>query len=113
MTHSPHANQPVLRHGASLSEARGAVILLHGRGASAEDILGLAPELSQPGIAFLAPQAAEHTWYPYSFLSPIRQNEPWLTSAIENIQSTVALATAAGVPLERIILAGFSQGACL
>jgi phospholipase/carboxylesterase len=113
MTNTPHANQPVLRHGASLDEARGVVVLLHGRGASAEDILGLAPELSKPGIAFLAPQAAEHTWYPYSFLAPIRQNEPWLSSAIAKIRSTVDLATSAGVPLDRIVLAGFSQGACL
>ncbi len=109
----PHAGQPVLRAGRPLDAAAGAVILLHGRGASAEDILGLSEEFDFPDIAWLAPQAASHTWYPYSFLSPIAQNEPWLTSALQTVRQLMDSAIAAGIPQERIVLAGFSQGACL
>jgi phospholipase/carboxylesterase len=109
----PHAEQPVLHAGAPLAEARGAVILLHGRGASAEDILGLASALKQPGLAYLAPQAAAHTWYPESFLAPREENEPWLSSALDKVGSAVASIEAAGIPRDRIVIAGFSQGACL
>ena len=109
----PHQNQPVLHLGEPLAGAHGAVILLHGRGASAEDILGLSHELRYPGLAYLAPQAANHTWYPTSFLAPQAQNEPFLTSALAKVKSIVDEAIAAGIPTERIILCGFSQGACL
>lgn len=112
-TIDPHANTPVLHAGAPLAEATGAVILLHGRGSSAEDILSLAPPLHLPGLAYLAPQAAGHTWYPNSFLAPRDANEPYLTSALVRIASVVAEIEAAGVPRERIAIAGFSQGACL
>ena len=74
----PHRNQPVLQRGRALDSAKGAVVLIHGRGASAEDILGLADEFGLPELAYLAPQAAEDTWYPYSFLEPLQQNQPWL-----------------------------------
>ena len=74
----PHEHQPVLSVGPPLARARLGAILIHGRGASAEDILGIAAELEIPDITYLAPQAAGHTWYPYSFLSPIAQNEPGL-----------------------------------
>jgi phospholipase/carboxylesterase len=113
MIHDPHANQPVLEAGHKLADAAGAVILLHGRGASAEDLLGLSEDLDVPDIAWLAPQAAGHTWYPYSFLSPTAQNEPWLGSALRKVGKTVEQAVGAGIPRERIVIAGFSQGACL
>ncbi len=113
MIHDPHANQPVLEAGHKLADAAGAVILLHGRGAPAEDILSLSEEFDLPDIAWLAPQAAGHTWYPYSFLSPIAQNEPWLGSALRKVGQTVEQAMRAGIPRERIVIAGFSQGACL
>ena len=109
----PHGEQPVVHAGVALEKAKGAVILLHGRGASAEDILGLAQAFAHPGLAYLAPQAAGHTWYPYSFLAPREQNEPWLSSALAKIGATVDLAISAGVPLSKIVVCGFSQGACL
>jgi phospholipase/carboxylesterase len=112
MTQSLHRG-PVLAAGEPLATARGAVILIHGRGASAESILTLAPELAAPGLAFLAPQADNGTWYPYSFLAPLAQNEPHLSAALAAVGAVLAHAEAAGLPAERIVLAGFSQGACL
>jgi len=109
----PHAGQPVLRIGPPLAEARLAVVAIHGRGASAEDILGLAGEITAPDVAFFAPQAAGFTWYPHSFLTPIAQNEPYLTSALEFIAALVGDIVGEGVPHERIGIMGFSQGACL
>lgn len=109
----PHAGQPVLTAGAPLDQARAAVILVHGRGASAQNILGLAPHLEAPGVAFLAPQAAGGTWYPYSFLMPLEQNEPHLSSALARLGALVAEVEGTGIAPERLILAGFSQGACL
>jgi predicted esterase len=108
-----HANQPVLHAGAPLAEAKGAVVLLHGRAGSAEDILSLAQPLYREGLAYLAPQAAGHTWYPNSFLAPREANEPWLSSALEKIGSVVSEIEAAGISRDRIVVAGFSQGACL
>lgn len=109
----PHAGQPVLRFGPSVTEARLVAIMLHGRGASAEDILGLAQEFSAPGVAYLAPQAAGSTWYPYSFLAPIERNEPSLTSALNTIGGLVKQLEIQGVAPNHIALMGFSQGACL
>jgi phospholipase/carboxylesterase len=109
----PHRNTPVVRMGAQLAQARAAVVLLHGRGASAEDILGLAQEMDRPGIAWLAPQAAGNAWYPYSFMAPLAQNEPWLSSALAKVASVVELCTDAGLAREKIAICGFSQGACL
>lgn len=109
----PHAATAVLAAGAALAEARAAVVLVHGRGASAEDILGFAEPLARPGVAFLAPQAAEHTWYPQRFLAPLPVNEPWLSSALGKLASLRALLAAAGLPDENIVWLGFSQGACL
>lgn len=109
----PHRNTPVVQMGAGLSAARAAVVLLHGRGASAEDILGLAHEMNHDEIAYLAPQAANHTWYPYSFLVPIEQNEPWLSSALGKVASVVDECVSSGIPRERVAILGFSQGACL
>ena len=89
------------------------MILLHGRGASAEDILGLSHEFTSNDIAYLAPQAAGHTWYPYSFLAPIAQNEPGITSALGVISRLIEGARKDGVHARRIAILGFSQGACL
>jgi predicted esterase len=89
------------------------MVLLHGRGATAQGILSLADELSHPGFAYLAPQAAGNTWYPLSFLAPLDRNEPYLSSALSNISSTLESLAATGIPDERIALLGFSQGACL
>jgi phospholipase/carboxylesterase len=109
----PHGSQPVRTFGRALNEASGAAIMLHGRGASAADILGLAREIYHPEFAYLAPEAAGHTWYPNSFLAPIESNEPWLSSALKNVGTVVQQAVDAGVPKNRIVIAGFSQGACL
>lgn len=113
MTNDPHRDGPVRHFGEALEKAAGAVILLHGRGGSADDILSLAHELYLPQLVYLAPQAAGNTWYPYSFLAPIAQNEPWLTSAIRKVEAVVRSANQAGIPSERIVIGGFSQGACL
>jgi phospholipase/carboxylesterase len=109
----PHRDQPVRTLGAPLAQAAAAIVLLHGRGASAEDILGLAGEMYDERVAYLAPQAAGHQWYPYSFLAPIAENEPWLSSALAKVAAVVKLAVDGGLPLERIFVCGFSQGACL
>ena len=93
----PHAGQPVLRAGPPVSEARLVAILIHGRGASAEDILGLAQELRAKDVAYLAPQAANHSWYPYSFLAPIPQNEPGITSGLQVIAGLIDDVARAGV----------------
>ena len=111
--HDPHAGQPVLTAGPSLKEARLVAIMLHGRGASAEDILGLASEFSATDIAYLAPQASGATWYPYSFLSPLPQNQPGLDSALGVIAGLCDELAGQGISSERIVLMGFSQGACL
>jgi phospholipase/carboxylesterase len=109
----PHRDQPVRTLGARLEQAAAALILLHGRGASAEDILGLATEMYDERVAYLAPQAADHRWYPLSFMAPIKDNEPWLSSALAKVSSLVKQAVDAGVPLEHIFICGFSQGGCL
>ena len=109
----PHAGRPILSTGPNPADARLTVLLLHGRGGSAEDMLGLAGALGLADVAFLAPQAAGQTWYPYSFLTPIDRNEPHLSSALRFIAAQIDALSAAGVPADRIALAGFSQGACL
>ena len=113
MTSDPHRNQPVLTSGRELSDAAGAVILLHGRGATAEAILGLSYEFDHPELAYFAPQAMGNSWYPHSFLAPIEQNEPALTSALNRVEELVADISRAGMGRERVVIAGFSQGACL
>jgi predicted esterase len=110
---SPHRGRPVLNAGRPLAEADAAVILVHGRGGSAEDLLALGAELQRPEFAYLAPQAAGQSWYPYSFLAPLPQNEPWLSSALELLGDLVVHVESGGIPAERITLLGFSQGACL
>lgn len=109
----PHRGQSVLTAGAPLAEAPAAMILVHGRGAGAEDILALADELARPDLASLAPQAAGHSWYPRTFLAPIPDNEPFLSSALAALGAVLAQVGAAGIPPARTVLLGFSQGACL
>lgn len=109
----PHQGQEILTAGKGLNESQAAMILIHGRGASAYDILELGTYLAAPEMAQLAPQAANNTWYPYSFLNPLEQNEPYLSSALQVVADVVDRVEAAGIAAERIIIGGFSQGACL
>lgn len=109
----PHQGQPILRAGAPLDQAKAAMVMVHGRGATAESILTLAAEFDQPAFAYLAPQAAGNTWYPNSFLAPIASNEPGLSSGLAALSGVLAQVAGAGIPLERTMLLGFSQGACL
>jgi predicted esterase len=109
----PHSDQPVLRRGPQPADARLAIILLHGRGDSAAGILGLADEFEADGVCWLAPQAAQNTWYPYSFLTPMDKNQPGLDSGLQVIARLVATLERDGVPAARVGLMGFSQGACL
>lgn len=107
-----HLGEIAASAGAPLENAKAAVMMVHGRGDSAPGILGLANEFALPGITFVAPQATQHTWYPNSFLAPMEMNEPWLSSALEALGS-VSEQIAKHVPLEKTVLLGFSQGACL
>ena len=109
-----HEGEPTLTAGTPLGAAHAAVVALHGRGAGAADILALAAaELTAAGVALLAPQARHSTWYPRSFLSPLAANGPWLGSALALVAALVAAIERAGVAAERLVLFGFSQGACL
>ena len=108
-----HQDQPILAAGQSLDRAAAAMIMVHGRGATANDILTLLPDLAQPDFAYLAPQAAGSTWYPNRFLAPLSSNEPWLSSALAAVANVLKRVNEAGIPTERTMLLGFSQGACL
>ena len=99
--------------GVPVDKASKALIMLHGRGAPAEDILGLASHLTVADFALVAPQAAQYTWYPHSFLAPPDDNEPWLSSALALIDEIVSDLKRSGITSERIFFSGFSQGACL
>lgn len=103
----------IITAGKKLTEAKKVLIMLHGRGGSAEDILSLAEHLHVKDYALLAPQATGNTWYPYSFLAPIQQNEPWLSSALSVLDDVVKDIVAQGILKENIYFLGFSQGACL
>lgn len=109
----PHPGGPVMTFGAPLAQAPAAMILLHGRGATAANILGLARQFDRPEIAYLAPQAAGNSWYPFSFLAPLEANEPGLSSALAVIANLLEEIGKHEIPLEKTLLAGFSQGACL
>ncbi len=102
----------ILEKGSPLNQASKAIILLHGRGGSAHDIITLANEFCDESFYIAAPQATNHTWYPYSFLAPINQNEPWLSSAIAIVGRLIE-ETAEVIGAENLYLMGFSQGACL
>lgn len=115
----PHRGQPVLRAGAEPEETRAVAVLVHGRGGSARGMVALADQIAVPGVRFVAPRAAGGSWYPHGFMEPLDRNEPWLSSALELLDRTLSdLGKASdsgegGVPLRRIVLVGFSQGACL
>lgn len=109
----PHQGQPLATAGRPVQKASAAVVMVHGRGATAESILELRHEFERPDLAYVAPQAAGHSWYPYSFLAPMHMNEPGLSSALARLAEVVGELEAQGIPAERIVLLGFSQGACL
>ena len=109
----PHTGQPVLQAGPPLGEAPTVVIMVHGRNAGPENILDLVPRLDRRDVTYLAPAAANRTWYPYSFMTDIASNEPGLSSALEVLASLVSSVERGGIVRERIALLGFSQGACL
>jgi predicted esterase len=109
----PHAADQRVTAGPAPGEANAALILVHGRGGSAREMLLLAREIADGTVACMAPQASGHTWYPYSFLSPLEENEPGLSSGLAVLDALVREAIEAGVPRERVALLGFSQGACL
>jgi predicted esterase len=109
----PHQGQSVLTAGAGLTRATVAVVLLHGRGATAMSILGLADAIGRPDVAWLAPQARDSTWYPNRFMEPLESNQPWLGSALAAVGDIVARIESEGVPASHVVLVGFSQGACL
>ncbi len=109
----PHAGQPVAAAGPPPGKGRTVMIMVHGRNAGPRNILELAAHFARPDVSYLAPAAAGNTWYPLSFLAPRDQNEPYLSSALGRLDTLVAEVEAAGVPRERIVLLGFSQGACL
>jgi phospholipase/carboxylesterase len=113
MANGIHSGQPLLTAGTALAEATTAMIMIHGRGATAASILELASEFKRPDLAYLAPQAAFNRWYPHSFMAPLEQNEPDLSAALALLGSLLARVEAAGLPPERTLLLGFSQGACL
>ena len=108
-----HQGQPVFTYGAALSGAQVAVILLHGRGGTAQSILALAAQLPQEKIAYFAPQAANQTWYPLSGFVPIESNEPYVSSAFQTVTDLLAQIVDAGITLDKVVLGGFSQGGCL
>ena len=99
--------------GKNLSEAKKVLIMIHGRGAFAEDMLSLAGYFNVEDYALIAPQAENNTWYPYSFLASPKQNKPWLTSALNVLKEIVSDINNAGIISENIYFLGFSQGACL
>jgi predicted esterase len=108
-----HHGQPVLEKGEPLERATAAMVLAHGRGATAKDILiSCQPLLEEPGFAFLAPQAEANAWYPNPFTAPLDSNEPWLSAALDVIDGLLARIVGT-VPANRVVLLGFSQGACL
>ena len=114
MSTDPHAASPILTAGPGPEAAAGTIIMIHGRGATAESILSLLPELElEIDVAAIAPQAPNNSWYPQSFLSALEANEPYLGSALKKIETIVSDLLSRGVASSRIALLGFSQGACL
>ena len=109
----PHRAVQVAQKGAPPSRAKAAMIMLHGRRGSAEDMLALVDILARPDLAYVAPQAAAHSWYPHPFTASIERNEPWLSSALRVIDTLLERLGDAGFGSERVALLGFSQGACL
>lgn len=112
MSAHPHGNQEVLFKG-DINSAKSAMILIHGRGATAESILSLTGEFNEENYLFAAPQANGNTWYPYSFLAPIQENEQGIKSGLKVISDLIEKLNKSEIPDSEIILLGFSQGACL
>ncbi len=108
-----HQGQPLVVMGSPLDEAKAVMIMVHGRGASPRNILSLANNFHTDGFAYLAPQATGNTWYPHSFLAPLDANEPGISSGIQAIADVIKQVEGAGISAEKIMLLGFSQGACL
>ena len=109
----PHAGQPIKTAGAPKEAAEAALVLLHGRGARPGSVLDIADELGHSGVTHIAPEAYHNTWYPSSFMADREANQPHLDSALRAVDDAVELALEAGIPRERIVVTGFSQGACL
>jgi len=109
----PHDKAAVLTAGAPIAEARGALVLVHGRGADAEGMIDFAHDLGAEEFAWVAPQANGHTWYPFPFLAPVANNQPYLDSALSVLGAITDQLAADGIPHARQVLLGFSQGACL
>lgn len=109
----PHQGQPIRIAGEPVNRAKAAMLMIHGRGARAEDILSITDQLAQPGFVYFAPQAFENTWYPNRFLLPLSDNEPWLSSALAFVGDVITQIANIGIPPESTMLLGFSQGACL
>ena len=109
----PHQDQPLVTAGTPVAEADAALVAVHGRGATARSIVDMTSRLHREGLAVLAPQAARNTWYPNSFLEPVEKNEPGRTSGLDAVGDAVETATDAGIPVENVLVLGFSQGGCL
>jgi phospholipase/carboxylesterase len=109
----PHQGEQLVTAGTPLEEANAALVLVHGRGATARSIVQMGEEVHRDGVALLAPQAARNTWYPNSFLAPVERNEPGRRSGLQAVEDAVGTAVGAGIDRERVVLLGFSQGACL
>jgi phospholipase/carboxylesterase len=109
----PHQGQELVTAGTPLDEADAAMVLVHGRGATARSIVQVGEEVHQDGVSLLAPQANRNTWYPNSFLAPVEQNEPGRSSGLRAVDDAVETAVDAGIDREQVLLLGFSQGACL
>ncbi len=110
---SIHQNQPVLAAGVPIEQAKAAFVMLHGRGADAQSILTIANDIAHPALAYFAPQASGSEWYPRRFIEPIQTNQPHLDSALQTVDSIVKHVIDAGIDADKIMLLGFSQGACL
>ena len=109
----PHGNEPAVYAGASIDDADAVLIMVHGRNAAPRNILELIPRFNRPRIACVGPAAAGGAWYPYSFMAPRETNEPGLISALTMLEALVQSLIARGFPPHKIVLLGFSQGACL
>ena len=110
---NPHKGRPVATRGKAPEESRGVAVMLHGRDRDTDDILSVADRIGVPDFAYLAPAADHNSWYPYSFLEPVEKNEPRLSYALEICDEMVDNLLNRGIPKRQIVLAGFSQGACL
>jgi phospholipase/carboxylesterase len=109
----PHQTEPLVTAGTGLEDAEAAMILVHGRGATARSILQMGQQVGTDGVAYLAPQAARNTWYPNPFTAPVESNEPGRSSGLRAVADAVSEAEDVGIPPEKIVVLGFSQGACL